>query len=208
MLDRNARTALTLYTAGPIRLRQWCPVMALKSTIFKVRLNVSDLDRDVYGDFTLSVARHPSETDARMMLRVAVFALHAGPQLEFGRGISSDDEPDLWQRDLTGAIDAWIELGTPDPDRLRKACGRSQQVLLYAYGERALKVWWDKHAAALNRFDNLSIFGVSDAEYAELAALAAPGLSVQATVSGGELWLNSSERSVELKPQLLKAPAG
>jgi uncharacterized protein YaeQ len=178
--------------------------MALKSTIFKVRLNVSDLDRNVYDDFTLSVARHPSETDARMMLRIAAFALHADPLLEFGRGISSDDEPDLWQRDLSGLVDLWIELGTPDPDRLRKACGRSKQVLLYAYGERALKVWWSKHADALERFDNLSVFGVSDTAYEGLAALAAPGLSVQATISGGELWLNTVGQSVELNPQRLK----
>jgi uncharacterized protein YaeQ len=178
--------------------------MALKSTIFKVRLNVSDLDRNVYDDFPLSVARHPSETDARMMLRIAAFALHADPQLEFGRGISSDDEADLWQRDLTGLLDLWIELGTPDPDRLRKACGRSKQVLLYAYGERAFTVWWSRHADALERFDNLSVFGVSDAAYEELAALAAPGLSLQATISGGELWLNTVGQSVELNPQRLK----
>ena len=94
--------------------------MALKSTIFKMDLNVADLDRQVYGDFPLTLARHPSETDERMMLRVLAFALHAGDQLTFGRGISTDDEPDLWQKDLTGTIELWVDLGAPDPDRLRK----------------------------------------------------------------------------------------
>jgi len=177
--------------------------MALKSTIVKVRLNVSDIDRSVYDDFSLSIARHPSETETRMMLRVAAFALHADERLEFGRGISTDDEPDLWRKDLTGAVELWIELGTPDPDRLRKACGRAQRVILYAYGERALKVWWDKHASALARFSNLAIFGLSDDACARLAALAAPGLSLQCTVSDGELWLTDGAESVALVPEVL-----
>lgn len=179
--------------------------MALKSTVFKVKLNVSDLDRNVYDDFALAVARHPSETDARMMLRVAAFALHADAQLEFGRGISTDDEPDLWRKDLTGAIELWIELGTPDPARLRKACGRAQHVLLYAYGERAFKVWWDKHADALARFENLSVHLISDTECAGLGALAASGLALQCTISGGELWVMDGDQSVEIKPQVLRA---
>jgi uncharacterized protein YaeQ len=177
--------------------------MALKSTLFKVKLNISDLDRGVYGDFALAVARHPSETDARMMLRVAAFALHADARLEFGRGISTDDEPDLWRKDLTDAIELWIELGTPDPDRLRKACGRAEHVVLYAYGERALKVWWEKHAAGLARFKNLSIYRMADAECAALAALAKPGLALQGTISDGELWLTASDQSIEVKPQRL-----
>ncbi len=177
--------------------------MALKATLFKVRLNVSDLDRNAYGDFPLSVARHPSETDGRMMLRVAVFALHADQRLEFGRGISTDDEPDLWRKDLTGAIELWIELGTPDPDRLRKACGRAQEVILYAYGDRALSVWWEKHQEALARFRNLRVYAVSDAECAQLAELAAPGLDLQATVTDGELWLAADGASHSLKPRVL-----
>jgi uncharacterized protein YaeQ len=181
--------------------------LALKSTVFKVKLNVSDLDRNVYEDFSLAVARHPSETDARMMLRVAAFALHADANLEFGRGISTDDEPDLWRKDLTGAVELWIELGTPDPDRLRKAAGRAQQLVLYAYGERAFKVWWDKHAQALQRFENLAVYLFDDVACANLADLAAPGLSLQCTISSGELWLTTGERSLELQPQVLRLPS-
>lgn len=178
--------------------------MAIKSTIFKVKLNVADLDRHVYGDFPLSVARHPSETDSRMMLRVAAFALHAHEHLAFGRGISTDDEPDLWLKDLTDAIELWIELGTPEPDRLRKASGRAKQIVLYTYGERALGVWWRKNADALARFDNLSVYSVSDDELAALAALAAPGVQLQCTISDGEMLLSSDNDSVTLKPQALR----
>lgn len=177
--------------------------MALKSTIFKVKLNVSDLNRDLYDDFPLAVARHPSETDARMMLRIAAFALHADARLEFGRGISTDDEPDLWRKDLTGLVELWIELGTPDPDRLRKACGRARQVVLYAYREGSFKTWWAKNAFPLARFSNLSVYSISDTEYAELAALAAPSMELQCTISGGELWLTDGSRSVALTPKAI-----
>lgn len=179
--------------------------MALKSTIFKVRLNVSDLDRNVYEDFSLSVARHPSENDARMMLRIAVFALHADRELSFGRGISSADEPDIWLKDLTGQSLKWIELGTPDPDRLRKACAKSEEVLLYTYGERSLTVWWQKHRDVLARFENLHIYTVSDAQYRELEGLVTPAIDLQATVSGGDLWLNEgSGAAAEFTPTPLR----
>jgi len=177
--------------------------MALKSTVFRVRLNVADLDRNVFEDFSLSVARHPSETDARMMLRIAAFALNADSGLVFGRGISTDDEPDLWRKDLAGVIEQWIELGTPDPDRLRKACGRAREVLLYAYGERALAVWHGRHAATLARFSNLSVYSISDAELEALGALASQGMELQCTISGGELWLTDGDRALELRPAAL-----
>ncbi len=177
--------------------------MALKASISKVRLSVSDLDRGVYGDFSLSVAQHPSETEARMMLRVAAFALHAHEQLTFGRGISTDDEPDLWLRDLTGEIELWVDLGNPDPDRLRKACGRARQVVLYGYGDRALPVWWDKYADALARFDNLSVFAVSDDERQALEGLFGTNIELQATISEGELWLTDGEATVSVAPGAL-----
>lgn len=178
--------------------------MALKSSISKVRLNVSDLDSDVYGDFNLAVARHPSETEARMMLRIVAFALHANERLEFGRGISTDDEPDLWLKDLRRDIDLWLDLGTPDPDRLRKACGRARQVVLYAYGERSFNVWWEKHATALERFRNLAVYKISDADRDALAALASPSMNLQGTISGGELWLTNEAQTVEIRPSLIR----
>ncbi|EAQ96307.1 YaeQ family protein [Congregibacter litoralis] len=178
--------------------------MALKSTVFKIKLNVAHLERNVYGDFPLAVARHPSETDSRMMLRVAAFALHAHERLEFGRGISTDDEPDLWLRDLTNSIELWVELGTPDPDRLRKASGRAKDVVLYCYGERAVGVWWRKNADALARFNNLTVYSVSDDELASLGALAASGLELQCTVSEGEMLLTSGDQFVQLTPQVLR----
>src|SRR5258708_30643507 len=105
--------------------------MALKSTIFKAELTVSDLDRHHFATHALTIARHPSETDERMMVRLLAFALNADDALEFGRGLSSEDEADLVRRDLTGAIDAWIDVGLPDERRVRKASGRAARVVVY-----------------------------------------------------------------------------
>ena len=130
-------------TIGVLRDAPARVTVALKSTIFKVALQVADMERGYYADHALTIARHPSETDERMMLRVLAFALHAGPDLAFGKGLSTDDEPDLWQRDLTGAIGLWIDVGQPDEKLLRRACGRARQVVVYAYG-RGVDLWWDR----------------------------------------------------------------
>ncbi len=179
--------------------------MALKSTVYKTQLNVADTDRDVYGDFALTIARHPSETDRRMMLRLLAFALHADEALAFGRGISTDDEPDLWLMDLTGHIKLWVELGNPDPDRLRKACARADSVVLYAYGDRATSVWWQKHGERLARFGNLGVYQVGDPVMSSLEAFARPTMNLQCTVSGGEAWLSDDTASVAVRPVVLKA---
>ena len=175
--------------------------MALKSAVYKFDLNVADLDRQVYGDFPLTVARHPSETETRMMLRVLAFALNAAGDLEFGRGISTDDEPDLWRRSLTGEVELWIELGTPDPDRLRKACGRAREVVLYCYGDRATPVWLEKHARALARLDRLRVFQIDDVSAAALAGLAESGAQLQCTIESGEAWVSGAGGSVHVVPR-------
>jgi len=177
--------------------------MALKSTVFKFSLNLADLDRQLYDDFSLTLARHPSETDQRLMLRVLAFALNAGPGLEFGRGISTEDEPDLWRKNLAGDIELWIELGTPDPERLRKACRRSDTVYLYCYGDRATPVWWEKHASALRRFENLEIWQIPDQDSSQLADMASPGAALHCTVSDADILVISGQLQATIKPTLL-----
>ena len=114
--------------------------MALKATVHKAELQVSDMDRHYYASHNLMLAQHPSETDQRLMVRLLVFALFADERLEFGRGISTDDEPDLWRKSLTGEIEQWIELGQPDESRIRKACGRAREVVLVGYGGRSFSI--------------------------------------------------------------------
>ncbi|HBO13807.1 MAG TPA: hypothetical protein DD491_13545 [Halieaceae bacterium] len=179
--------------------------MALKSSIARLKLQLADLDRQLYRDFPLTLARHPSETAARMMLRVVAFALHADEQLAFGRGISTDEDPDLWLRNLDGTIDRWIELGTPDPDRLKRACGRAARVTLYAYGDRAVPVWWKRHQAALERLDKLSVMQVDDGAMQALAEAFQQGMTLQCTISEGEAMLSWDRGSLTVAPRTLKA---
>ena len=111
--------------------------MALKATVFKVDLQIADMDRNYYQTHALTVARHASETDERMMVRLLAFAMYANDALAFGKGIAADDEPTLWEKDLTGTIEQWIEVGQPDEREIRKASGRARRVIILTYGRSA-----------------------------------------------------------------------
>lgn len=174
--------------------------MALKATIFKATLNIADMDRHYYADHHLTLARHPSETDERMMIRLLAFALNASDTLEFTRGLSTDDEPELWQKSLSDDIELWIELGLPEESRLRKACNRARKVILYTYGDRAFTVWWDKHHSKLERFDNLSIIHLPNSSTEALANLAERSMSFQVTVQEGELTFSNDSSLVSVTP--------
>ena len=171
--------------------------MALKATIFKAALQIADMDRGYYADHALTIARHPSETDERMLLRVLAFALHAGPGLEFGRGLSTDDEPDLWQRDLTGRIRLWIDVGLPDDKLVRRGCGRADEVVIYAYG-RGAELWWERSRGALERARNLRVLSVPAAASQALARLAQRAMQLQCTVQDGHVWLSDNDGAVEV----------
>ncbi|HYD95968.1 MAG TPA: YaeQ family protein [Noviherbaspirillum sp.] len=180
--------------------------MALKATIFKADLQVSDMDRHYYAEHSLTIARHPSETDERMMVRVLAFALHAHEALLFGKGLSTDDEPDLWQKDLTGAIDLWVEVGQPDDKRLLKACGRAAEVVVYSYSS-ASQVWWNQIAGKLARARNLRVVNLPASASQALAALANRTMQLQCTVQEGQVWLSSGDQTVHLELEPLKQPA-
>jgi len=131
--------------------------MALTATVRKADLQISDIDRGYYASHNLTLAQHPSETDERLMARVFAFALNATERLEFGRGLSADDEPDLWLRDYTGDIELWVDLGQPDESRIRKALGRSRRVQVLTYGGRASDLWWERSGKALQRNTALEV---------------------------------------------------
>lgn len=168
--------------------------MALKATVYKAELQVADLDRGYYGSHALTLARHPSETEQRLMIRLLAFAMHADPALEFGRGLSTDDEPDLWRKDATGDIGLWVDVGLPDPRRLRRAAGRARSLVLIGYGQRALDVWWRRNQAALARLPRLTVWSLSDAAAAGLGALAARNMDLQCTIDDGQVGLGNADR--------------
>lgn len=175
--------------------------MALKSTIFKIELQLADLDRNYFQTHALTLARHPSETDERMMVRVVAFALNAHESLEFGKGLSSEDEPDLWRRDLTGAIEQWIEVGLPDEKRVRRACGRAAQVVVVTYGGRVADMWWEQNQALLKKQEKLTVINLPVEETQALAEFVTRSMQISCTLQEGELWLVIDGRSLQLAPE-------
>ena len=178
--------------------------MALKSTVYKADLHIADMDRQYYQQHSLTLARHPSETEERLMVRLLAFALYATERLEFGQGLSTDDEPDLWLKDLTGAIELWIDVGLPDERQIRKACGRAERVVLLTYGGRSAELWWEQNRSKLERQQNLSVIDLPHTE--ALAGLAARGMQVSCNVQDGQLWFSSEAGSVEIIPRPLLLP--
>jgi len=180
--------------------------MALKATIFKAELQIADMDRQYYRDHALTIARHPSETDERMMVRVLAYALNASDALSFGKGLSADDEPDLWQKDLTGAIEVWIDVGQPDDKRIRRACGRARQVLIYSYGGHGAAIWWDQAGGKLERSRNLTVISVPATASQALAKLAKRNMQLNCTIQDGQVWLADAEDRVQVDLTFIKGP--
>lgn len=178
--------------------------MPPNATIYKAMLQISDLDRQYFQDHTLTLARHPSETEERLMVRVLAFALHADKALSFGRGIGTEDEPALWQRDDTGTINLWIEIGQPDEKTLRQTCGRAKQVVVYAYGARSAEVWWANQRQSIDRLKNLSVTLLPMESIRVLAEMARPSMQLQWTIQDGHLWIADGTQTLEIELQRLK----
>ena len=180
--------------------------MAPKATIYKAELQISDMDRGYYATHALTLAQHPSETSERLMVRLLAFALYADERLEFGRGLISEDEPDVWRKSLTGEIELWIELGQPDEQRIRKACGRARQVVVVSYSGRSAEIWWDKIGTDLARSKNLSVIDISAPTVLALAALAGRNMQLQCLIQDGQAQWMSEDASVSVEPTLRMAP--
>lgn len=165
--------------------------MALKSTIYKAEIDITDIDRGYYRSHSLTIARHPSETEERLMVRLLAFILNADEDLVFCRGLSTEDEPDLWRKNLHGDIELWIEVGLPADRRVRKASNRSQLVKVYAYGDRTAPVWWEKNRKAIQGLSNVGVLLAPPETVASLAQMAERTMRLQCTVQDGELWVNN-----------------
>jgi uncharacterized protein YaeQ len=180
--------------------------MALKATIFKADIQIADMDRHYYQDHVLTIARHPSETDERMMVRVLAFILNAHEALVFGKGLSADDEPDIWQKDLTGAIQLWIEVGQPDEKRIMKACGRAQKVIIYSYSSNS-SIWWNQISNRVERARNLTVINLDTAISQALARLAQRNMQLQCTIQDGQIWLTANDETMQVDLTMIKGSA-
>ena len=186
--------------------------MSIKATIYKASVQISDIDRNVYGDFSVTIARHPSETDDRMMIRLLAFALNQPADsdhgaLEFARDMWEADEPSLWQKDYTGSIVHWIEVGQPDERRLLRATSRVGRVSVYSFGS-STPIWWKGIEPKLTRVRNLSVWQIPWEQSQALAALAQRTMELQVTVQDGGIWVGDGTRSIEVAPVRLCGKSG
>ena len=175
--------------------------MATKSTIHKAFLNIANMDTNYYNEHNLTLALHPSETELRLMARIVAFILNANEELIFCKGIAEDDEPDLWEKDFGGDIKLWIELGQPDEKRIKKACGRSEKVIIYTYQENMALPWFKKIENNLSRFKNLSIINLNMAE--DIEELTQRSMNLQCNISDNELSLISSDKDMIITQNIL-----
>jgi len=163
--------------------------MALKATIFKADISITDMDRNYYSDHNLTIARHPSENDARMMLRIIAFIVNAHERLQFTKGLSDDDVPDLWQKNFSDEIELWIELGQPSEQRIKKGCNQSQQIMIYSYADNSFEAWWSKEQNKLQTRKNLSVFTLPESLSITLANAVQRSMQIQVTIQDGQMWL-------------------
>ncbi|MFA6178259.1 MAG: YaeQ family protein [Candidatus Methylopumilus sp.] len=178
--------------------------MALKSTIHKVDLQIADMDRNYYQQHNLTLARHPSETEERMMVRLVAFALYADEALVFGKGLSDEEEPDLWLKDLTGSIELWMDVGLPDEREIRKACGRAKQVVLMIYGGRTADMWWSQNSKQLQKQSNLTVINLPESQ--SLSPMAQRSMQISCNIQDGQVFISTENTAIELSPIFLHKP--
>ena len=178
--------------------------MALKSTIFKAELSVSDMDRPYYGSHTLTIAQHPSENDARMMVRLLAFACEATETLAFTRGLDEPDEPDLWDKTLTGDISHWVDLGQPDESRLKRAAARADRVTVYTYQSASAREWWKGMSGKASKLRNVTIYNVPSEAVEALAQMAQRAMRLSVTIQDGDIWVSDDDHNVQITREVLQ----
>lgn len=176
--------------------------MALPSTVFKADLQIADTHRHYYDNHSLTFTRHPSETNERLMVRLLAFALNASQGLVFAQGLTDSDEPDLWEKDATGAIINWIFVGLPDEKKIKKACSRSEKVIIYAYGGSTVGIW---HAGLnIDKFSNLSIWNVPPTDSQALVNTVERSMKIQCSIDDSTVWWSSLNTTIEINLARLK----
>ncbi|WP_262966401.1 YaeQ family protein [Methylobacter psychrophilus] len=175
--------------------------MALKSTIYKADCQIANIDNGYYQPHNLTIALHPSETEERMMVRLLAFVANAHEYLQFSKGLSSDDEPDLWQKSLTDDIELWIDVGMPDEKRIRKACSRADKVIIYSYGGRN-SVWWKQIEPKLERFNNLTVVNLPKSATDQLGLLIKRVMQLQISLQDGQIWVSDDQQTAHIVPEI------
>lgn len=173
--------------------------MALKATIYKANIQLSDMDRHYYDSISLTIARHPSETEQRLMVRLLAYVLNAEERLQFAKGLNEDDEPEIWLKSYAEEIEHWIELGQIDEKRIKKACSRSKKVTVFAYGS-SVDTWWSKIQSKLTSFKNLNVYAISEDTSDQLLGLLTRSMELQCSIDSGQAWLGNEQKTVLIEP--------
>ena len=176
--------------------------MALGATIYKIKIALSDLDRQRYETLGLTVAQHPSETLERMMARVLVYCLNAEENLAFGKGLSSDDEPDIWLRTLDSRTALWIEVGEPNVERIKKATRAAQAVKVYSFNTRS-DVWWSQGASKFSKLD-AEFFQLDWHDVQALAKLVQRNMDLSVTISDASAFVADQKSGFEVHWKTLR----
>ena len=184
--------------------------MALKAIIHKAQIQLSDMDRNVYCDHSVTIARHPSETDERLVVRLLALALNAPAStdetpLELAKDMWEPDEPSLWQKDATGRVTHWIDLGQPDKKRLLRTSARVERLSVYTFHSNAL-AWWKDLENRVTRLRNLTVWQIPSQQSQGLAALVQRTMALQVMVQDGSVWVGDDTRSIELTLRRLRGP--
>lgn len=170
--------------------------MAIKPTIYKIKTDLTDLNREVYQSFSLTMAQHPSETGERMLVRLLAYCLNYHEQLELCKGLSDTDEPDLWQKALSGEIELWIEVGEPSAERIKKATRLSQTTQVYCFNSKA-DTWWQIESPKLAN-GRATVVQFLWPEIKELAGMIERTMEISVTISGNSLFVATGQGQVEL----------
>jgi uncharacterized protein YaeQ len=175
--------------------------MALTASIFKVQLHISDMDRHYYQSHTVTLAQHPSENDLRMMVRLMAFVLNAHEELSFTKGLSTQDEPDVWHKTLSDEIELWIELGQLEEKRLRQACGKAKKVIIYTYNDKQAGPWLTQMQPHFSRQKSLEVYHINSHASEQLAKLVAKNMELQVSIQDGEVFVSSEQGDVTFTPE-------
>ncbi|MCW8931845.1 MAG: YaeQ family protein [Gammaproteobacteria bacterium] len=176
--------------------------MAIKATIYKIKLEINDCDRDYFQNHELTISCHPSETEQRMMVRVVAFALYASENLSFTKGLCADDEPELWEKNLCSEIELWISLGQVEEKQIRKSLGRSKQVVIFTYAGNKSNIWWGKNKSQFEKMKNLTIINIKPEHIDAVQELVSRNMHLQCTIQDGTLWLGHSKQTVHIEPEV------
>lgn len=177
--------------------------MAIKATIYKAAIELANMDSNYYDSLQLTIARHPSETEQRLMIRLVAFILNAHPDLQFGKGLSDETEASIWQKNYSDEIALWIELGQPDEKRLKKACNQASAVTLYCYGS-SVNTWWSQAEQSLKKFERLTIEQFEPETCDALVKLLTRNMEFQCSIQDGQLWLTSGNDSLLIETKKLQ----